>query len=57
MNENLFFIISCILFVIFIKDFIIVFIILALLVYLSKFLELSQPDYNAYIDKLKIIII
>ena len=57
MNENLFLIISCILFVIFIKNFIIVFIILALLVYLSKFLELSQPDYNAYIDKLKIIII
>jgi len=57
MNENVFLIISCLLVLIFIKNFIIVFLILALLIYLSKFLEIEQPDYNAYIEKLKIIII
>jgi hypothetical protein len=48
MNEEIFLIICCVLILFFIKDFITVFIVMAILVYLSKYLKVDSSVMTNY---------
>ena len=50
MNEELFLIISCLLVLFFIKDFLTVFIVIAVIIFLARYLKVDDWAFNKYKD-------